>query len=42
MRQRSDEVEDVPEAPGEHARQFIASLEKKGLAGCEFNAGSPA
>ena len=30
-----DEADDVPEDAGEHARQFIASLEKQGLVGYE-------
>ena len=37
-----DEAEDVPEDAGEHARQFIASLEQQGLVGYEGIAGSPA
>jgi len=37
-----DEAEDVPEDAGEHARQFIASLEQQGLVGYEVIAGSPA
>ena len=37
-----EEAEDVPEDAGEHARQFIASLEKQGLVGYEVIAGSPA
>jgi SynChlorMet cassette protein ScmD len=35
-----DEAEDVPDDVGEHARQFIASLEHQGLAGYEFAAPS--
>jgi len=30
-----EEADDVPEDAGEHARQFIASLEKQGLVGYE-------
>ena len=37
-----EEAEDVPEDASEHARQFIASLEKQGLVGYEVIAGSPA
>ena len=37
-----EEADDVPEDAGEHARQFIASLEQQGLVGYEVNAGSPA
>ena len=37
-----DEADDVPEDAGEHARQFIASLEQQGLVGYEVIAGSPA
>ncbi len=37
-----DEAENVPEDAGEHARQFIASLEQQGLVGYEVIAGSPA
>ena len=33
-----DEAEDVPEDAGEHARQFIASLEQQGLVGYEVPA----
>jgi SynChlorMet cassette protein ScmD len=32
-----DEAEDVPEDAGEHARQFIASLEQQGLVGYELD-----
>lgn len=34
-----DEAEDVPEDAGEHARQFIASLEQQGLVGYEVEQG---
>jgi SynChlorMet cassette protein ScmD len=34
----SDEAEDVPEDAGEHARQFIASLEAQGLVGYKLDA----
>jgi SynChlorMet cassette protein ScmD len=34
-----DEAEDVPEDAGEHARQFIVSLEKQGLVGYEVEQG---
>src|SRR5512137_513873 len=34
-----DEAEDVPEDAGEHARQFIASLEQQGLVGYEMEQG---
>jgi len=37
-----EEADDVPEDACEHARQFIASLEKQGLVGYEVLAGSPA
>jgi len=33
------EAEDVPEDAGEHARQFIASLEQQGLVGYEVEQG---
>ena len=37
-----EEADDVPEDAGEHARQFIASLEQQGLVGYEVIAGNPA
>ena len=33
-----EEADDVPEDAGEHARQFIASLEQQGLVGYELTA----
>ena len=33
-----EEADDVPEDAGEHARQFIASLEQQGLVGYEVSA----
>jgi len=38
MKKLRDEAEDVPEDAGEHARQFIASLEAQGLVGYELDA----
>jgi SynChlorMet cassette protein ScmD len=39
MKKLRDEAEDVPEDAGEHARQFIASLEQQGLVGYEVEQG---
>jgi hypothetical protein len=36
MKRLHTEAEDVPEDAGEHARQFIASMEAQGLVGYEI------